>query len=117
MRGFVRKPRKHEPRPTRLTNPDRNPSVAAQNEVRTYGEIIIRHKGRTERVSTAQEQDITNALIKAVTALRQWKGRKLPYTLGALDVWLAMYLIDRYGIGQLAFTREAIDNIVAWFAK
>src|SRR5204862_20931 len=32
-----------------LVDVDRNPSVAAQNEVRSYGEIVIRHKGRTER--------------------------------------------------------------------
>jgi ABC-type uncharacterized transport system involved in gliding motility auxiliary subunit len=61
-----------------LIDADRNPSVAAQNEVRNYGEIIIRHKGRTERVTTAQEQDVTNALIKAVSG----EARTVYFTQG-----------------------------------
>ena len=61
-----------------LIDVDRNPSVAAQNEVRNYGEIVIRHKGRTERVTAAQEQDITNALIKAVSG----EARTIYFTQG-----------------------------------
>jgi ABC-type uncharacterized transport system involved in gliding motility auxiliary subunit len=61
-----------------LIDVDRNPSVAAQNEVRSYGEIVIRHKGRTERVTSTQEQDITNALIKAVSG----EARTIYFTQG-----------------------------------
>ena len=61
-----------------LIDPDRNPTVAAQNEVRSYGEIVIRHKGRTERVTSAQEQDITNALIKVVSG----QARTVYFTQG-----------------------------------
>jgi hypothetical protein len=35
-----------------------------------------------------------------VTRLRDWKGRKLPYTMGVLDVSGALYLIDYFGVGQ-----------------
>jgi ABC-type uncharacterized transport system involved in gliding motility auxiliary subunit len=61
-----------------LIDVDRNPSVAVQNEVRAYGEVVIRHKGRTERVSSTQEQDITNALIKVVSG----QARTLYFTQG-----------------------------------
>ena len=61
-----------------LIDVDRNPSVAAQNEVRAYGEIVIRHKGRTERVTSAQEQDVTNALIKVVSG----QARTVYFTQG-----------------------------------
>jgi ABC-type uncharacterized transport system involved in gliding motility auxiliary subunit len=61
-----------------LIDVDRNPSVAAQNEVRSYGEIVIRHKGRTERVTSTQEQDVTNALIKAVSG----EARTVYFTQG-----------------------------------
>ena len=61
-----------------LVDVDRNPSVAAQNEVRAYGEIVIRHKGRTERVTSSQEQDVTNALIKVVSG----QARTVYFTQG-----------------------------------
>jgi hypothetical protein len=35
-----------------------------------------------------------------VNRLREWKGRKLPYTMGALDVSGALYLIDYFGVGH-----------------
>src|SRR5262249_15241722 len=35
-----------------------------------------------------------------VARLREWKGRKLPYTMGVLDVSAALYLIDYFGVGQ-----------------
>jgi ABC-type uncharacterized transport system involved in gliding motility auxiliary subunit len=61
-----------------LIDVDRNPSVAAQNEVRSYGEVVIRHKGRTERVTSSQEQDVTNALIKVVSG----QARTVYFTQG-----------------------------------
>jgi gliding motility-associatede transport system auxiliary component len=61
-----------------LVDVDRNPSVAAQNEVRAYGEIVVRHKGRTERVTSTQEQDVTNALIKVVSG----QARTMYFTQG-----------------------------------
>ncbi len=61
-----------------LVDIDRNPSVASQNEVRSYGEIVIRHKGRTERVTSTNEQDITNALIKVISG----EARTIYFTQG-----------------------------------
>ena len=52
---------------------------------------------------------------KAVSAVRNWKGQKLPYTLGVLDVWLVLYLIDRFG--QLVQPQRVIDTVTAWFEK
>jgi hypothetical protein len=42
-------------------------------------------------------QHLADKLSRAVSRLRSWKGRKLPYTLGALDVWLTLYLVDYFG--------------------
>jgi hypothetical protein len=53
-------------------------------------------------------------LSRAVSALRNWKGQKLPYTLGAIDVWLVLYVIDRFGAGDMFGPRQAVDNLVAW---
>jgi ABC-type uncharacterized transport system involved in gliding motility auxiliary subunit len=43
---------------------DRNPVRARQYNIDTYGTIVMEYMGRTERVTTDSEQDLTNALIK-----------------------------------------------------
>ncbi|MEW6320086.1 MAG: DUF4350 domain-containing protein [Acidobacteriota bacterium] len=46
---------------------DRQPTRARQAQVQSYGTIVVEYKDRVERVTTLGEQEITNALIKAVT--------------------------------------------------
>jgi hypothetical protein len=58
-----------------------------------------------------------DAVGRIVTALRTWKGQKLPYTLGALDVWLVLYLIDHFGIGDIVGPRQALDTVLAWLGQ
>lgn len=53
-------------------------------------------------------------LGRLVTALRNWKGQKLPYTLGALDVWLVLYVIDRFGAGDVFGPRQVFDTVREW---
>ena len=57
---------------------DRNPARAKQAEVQSLGTILITYKDRTQRVTSSEEQDITNALIKAVTG----KEKKVYFTQG-----------------------------------
>ena len=52
-------------------------------------------------------------LTKAVSAVRTWKGKKLPYTLGVLDVWLVLYAIDYFGVAERFSARHVIDMVVA----
>ena len=42
--------------------------------------------------------------------LRNWKGQKLPYTLGALDVWLLFY----FGVGEYVSGRNVIELVQNW---
>jgi hypothetical protein len=49
--------------------------------------------------------------------LSDWKGRKLPYTLGAIDVWMVFGLIDYTGVGDYLSTRAVIDMVVAYWAN
>ena len=51
------------------------------------------------------------------TAVRAWKGVKLPYTLGCLDVWLLLCLIDYLGADQFLSTRVVIVKVMSWFNK
>ena len=45
---------------------DREPLRAQQYEVQSYGTVVFDYQGRIERVVSDTEQDLTNALIKAV---------------------------------------------------
>jgi ABC-type uncharacterized transport system involved in gliding motility auxiliary subunit len=48
-------------------NPDREPARAQQNQVQSYGTVVFDYKGRTERVVSSDEQQLTNTLIKLVS--------------------------------------------------
>jgi len=50
---------------------DRNPIRARQYEVQSYGTIVFAHAGRIERVVSDSEQELTNALIKAIEGEEQ----------------------------------------------
>ena len=45
---------------------DRSPVRARQYEVQAYGTIVFEYEGRVERTTSNSEQELTNALIKAV---------------------------------------------------
>jgi ABC-type uncharacterized transport system involved in gliding motility auxiliary subunit len=45
---------------------ERRPALANQYKIQTAGTVVIEYEGRTERVTSDGEQELTNALIKAV---------------------------------------------------
>jgi ABC-type uncharacterized transport system involved in gliding motility auxiliary subunit len=59
-------------------DPDREPSRAKAAGIQSYGTIVVEYGGRTERVTSTNEADLTNALIKAVTGA----ARKVYFTQG-----------------------------------
>jgi ABC-type uncharacterized transport system involved in gliding motility auxiliary subunit len=59
-------------------DPDKKPTIAKQNQIQQYGTIVFNYKGRSERVTTDTEQDITNGIIKVVSG----KQRKVYFTQG-----------------------------------
>jgi gliding motility-associatede transport system auxiliary component len=63
---------------TEYVDPDKKPTVAKQNNVQQYGTIVLNYKGRSERVTTDTEQDITNGVIKVVAGQK----RKVYFTQG-----------------------------------
>jgi ABC-type uncharacterized transport system involved in gliding motility auxiliary subunit len=46
---------------------DKQPVLANQNQVQAYGTVVFDYKGRTERVISSDEQQLTNGLIKVLT--------------------------------------------------
>jgi ABC-type uncharacterized transport system involved in gliding motility auxiliary subunit len=63
---------------TEYVDPDKKQTIARQNGVTQYGTIIFNYKGRSERVTSNTEQDITNGIIKAVSG----QQRKVYFTQG-----------------------------------
>lgn len=45
---------------------ERNPRAANQYQVQMTGTVVVEYDGRIERVTSDREQDITNAIVKAV---------------------------------------------------
>jgi ABC-type uncharacterized transport system involved in gliding motility auxiliary subunit len=52
---------------TEYIDPDKRPAIAKQHGVQQYGTIVLNYKGRTERVTSDTEQDITNGIIKVTS--------------------------------------------------
>jgi ABC-type uncharacterized transport system involved in gliding motility auxiliary subunit len=63
---------------TEYVDPDKQQTIAQQNEVQQYGTIIFKYKGRTERTTDNIEQSITNAIIKVVSGVE----KKVYFTVG-----------------------------------
>jgi len=63
---------------TEYIDPDKKPTIAKQNNVAQYNTIVFNYKGRSERVTTDTEQDITNGIIKVVSG----QQRKVYFTQG-----------------------------------
>jgi hypothetical protein len=56
-------------------------------------------------------------LSRWVNALSNWKGKKLPYTLGAVDVWLALWAIDTLGVGEFVSARRVYDLVAGMLTQ
>lgn len=83
-------------------DPDKQPTIAEQNQIKQYGTIVFNYKGRTERVSSDTEQDITNAIIKVVTG----QQKKVYFTLGHGERDTAGTERDGYGTIAAALKGE-----------
>jgi hypothetical protein len=72
--------------------------------------LLVQKRDRLEDKHLAWERryDGLNAVIQRV---RSWKGRKLPYTLGVLDVSTAMYLVDRYGLAEYVNPERVMEVV------
>jgi ABC-type uncharacterized transport system involved in gliding motility auxiliary subunit len=63
---------------TQYIDPDKQRTIAQQNDIQQYGTVIFRYKGRTERVTQDTEQDLTNGIIKVVSG----EQKKIYFTQG-----------------------------------
>ncbi len=95
---------------TEYIDPDKKPTVAKQNQIQQYGTIVFNYKGRTERVTSDSEQDITNGIIKVVTG----QQKKVYFTQGHGEKDHASSERDGYNAIAAALGREnyTVDKLV-----
>ncbi len=75
------------------------------------GELVQARDRVEARYTTWQNR--ADTLARWLKGLRAWKGRKLPYTCGVVDVALVLVLIDWLGPGQIFNFRTTLD----WVTK
>jgi ABC-type uncharacterized transport system involved in gliding motility auxiliary subunit len=91
-------------------DPAKKPAVAKQNNIQQYGTIVFNYKGRSERVTSNSEQDLTNGIIKAVSG----QQRKVYFTLGHGEKDTTSSEPDGYNTITAALGREnyTVDKLV-----
>lgn len=80
----------------------------AANAKRYYHLGLLVQKRDVLEEKYAAWQGQADRLAGWVTKVRTWRGQKLPYTCGVLDVWMVLTLLDYLGVGEYAGTREAV---------
>lgn len=86
-----------------------NPCKAAQRQL-ILG-LLVQKKEKLESKHFTWT-GISEKLGRVIDRLRNWKGQKLPYTMGALDVWLILYLIDHLGVSDHFSAHRLIESVV-----
>jgi ABC-type uncharacterized transport system involved in gliding motility auxiliary subunit len=91
-------------------DPVKKPTIAKQNQVQQFGTIVLNYKGRTERITTDTEQDVTNAIIKIVSG----QQRKVYFTQGHGEKDIAGSDNESYSAIVAALGREnyATEKVV-----
>ena len=95
---------------TQYIDPDKKPAVARQNQIQQYNTVVFNYKGRTERVTSNSEQDLTNGIIKVVTG----RQRKVYFAQGHGERDATSQERDGYGGVGAALGREnyTLDKVV-----
>lgn len=75
--------------------------------------LMIQKQDRLE-AKYEKWQAIAKKFNDFVARVHEWKGRKLPYTMGVLDVSALLYAIDYLGFGQLVSARQLGEWLTAF---
>ena len=85
-----------------LIDPDREPSLANHYKIRTYGTLVLEGFGKTQTITTADEESITNAILK----LTQEKQRVVYFLTGHGDRDISNLDKNGYSIAKAAIEKE-----------
>jgi hypothetical protein len=88
-----------------------------QSAKRQYQLALVAQKRDRMETSYSRWHRRAERLGKLRHRLRSWKGRKLPYTFGVLDVVGALSLIDALGAGQYLNVRYLLETVTSLFSR
>lgn len=77
---------------------------------------LIQKRDRLE-IKHEAWQALADRLAASVTRVRDWKGKKLPYTFGALDVSALLYALDALGAGDYVNAKVVLAQIAALLGR
>ncbi|HZT83292.1 MAG TPA: hypothetical protein VFA26_23885, partial [Gemmataceae bacterium] len=78
--------------------------------------LVVQKRDRLEARYCAW-QALAERLSRLTGAMRAWKGRKLPYTLGMLDVAGVLALADYLVVGDFVSGRHLVHLITSLFGN
>jgi ABC-type uncharacterized transport system involved in gliding motility auxiliary subunit len=95
---------------TQYIDPDKKPALARQNQIQQYNTVVFNYKGRSERITSNTEQDLTNGIIKVITG----QQKKVYFTAGHGEHDTASSDRDGYNTIAGALGREnyTVDKVV-----
>jgi hypothetical protein len=76
--------------------------------------LLVQKRDRAEARYTAW-QGIADRFAGWVKTVKGWKGRKLPYTFGVLDITGLLVLIDMFGGSEYLNARALIQMVTTLF--
>ncbi len=85
-----------------FTDPDREPSLAKHYQIRTYGTLVLEGFGKTQTIPTADEETITNAILK----LTQEQQRTVYFLAGHGERDISNVEKDGYSTAKAAIEKE-----------
>ena len=77
---------------------------------------LVQQRDRVEARYTLW-QGRADRLGRLLKGWREWKGKKLPYTCGVLDVALVLFALDWLGFGQYLNAHVLFDWARSWFVR
>lgn len=93
---------------------DMDPYKVAKRQY-VLGHLVHKQDRYEARYDAAQA--LAEKLGRALTAVREWKGKKLPYTFGVVDVSFLLYLIDHLGVGELVNARYLVEAVTSLISQ
>jgi len=88
-----------------LIDPDREPSLAKHYKIRTYGTLVLEGFGKTQTITTADEESITNAILK----LTQEQQRVVYFLTGHGDRDIGNFDKDGYSTAKAVIEKENFE--------
>jgi hypothetical protein len=73
---------------------------------------LVEKRDRVEQKYLAW-QHAADRYARRVERVRAWKGRKLPYSLGVLDVSSALWVVDHLGVGRYVSADRLVQLVTA----